>query len=130
MIPSFKAYEKDYVHVVNISECDLPCQPMSSTIVNVEFCNQHHEFLSNIRQFFKPMKLPSILNYYPSKFFKYIPMFNGESHISVEKHNQAFKCFTDNYEVIHEDLVLRTFCKFLYGNAKLWFKHLEVESMG
>ena len=56
-------------------------------------------------------------------------MFNGENHISAENYIQDFECLIDNFEAIHEDIGLRTFCKTLYGDARMWFKHLEVESI-
>ena len=46
----------------------------------------------------------------------------------------TWKLFTilliDNFEMVHEDVVLRLFSKSLVGDAALWFKNLEYGSIG
>jgi hypothetical protein len=56
-------------------------------------------------------------------------MFNGEDHILVENHMETFECFTDNFEIIHEDVFMRTLCKYLYGDVGFWFRNLKVDSI-
>jgi hypothetical protein len=43
---------------------------------------------------------------------------------------EAFECFTDNFEIIHEDVFVRTFSQYLHGNARLWFRNLKADSIG
>ena len=42
----------------------------------------------------------------------------------------AFENFIDNFEMVHEDVVLSLFSKYLVGDASLWFKNIEVGSIG
>ena len=70
---------------------------------------------------FKPLKLPSTLHPYPPKFLEYMPLFVGEDHIIVEKHLGAFHNVIENLEIIHEDVVMRLFSKYLVGDVALWF---------
>jgi hypothetical protein len=79
---------------------------------------------------FKPLKLPSTLHPYPPKFLEYLPLFIGEDHITAEKHLRDFQNFIDNLEIMHEDVVMRLFSKSLVGDVALWFKNLEVGSIG
>lgn len=76
------------------------------------------------------MRLPYHLNPYPLDFFEYLPQFSGEDHVSAEKHLGAFENFIDNFEMVHEDVVLRLFSKSLVGDAALWFKNIEAGSIG
>jgi hypothetical protein len=75
---------------------------------------------------FKPLKLPSTLHPYPPKFLEYMPLFVGEDHIIVEKHLGAFHNVIENLEIIHEDVVMRLFSKYLVRDVALWFKNVEV----
>jgi hypothetical protein len=79
---------------------------------------------------FKPLKLPAHLHPYPPYFVEYLPHFTGESHVSAEKHLEAFENFIDNLEIVHEDIVMRLFSKSLTGEAALWFRFLEPGSIG
>ena len=76
------------------------------------------------------MRLPYQLNPYPLYLCEYIPWFSGEDHVLAEKHLEAFHNFIDNFEIVHEDVVLRLFSKSLVGDVALWFKHLEAGSIG
>jgi len=96
----------------------------------VDLCVQPTEVQSKIREFFKPLKLPIVLNAYPSKFFEYFSMFNGNDHVTVKKHMEAFEKFIDDFEIVSEDVVILFFCKSLVRYAVLWFKKLEVGSIG
>ena len=75
------------------------------------------------------MKLPVILHAYPPNFIDYHPMFNGEYHVAAEKHLEYFEIVIDNFQIMHEDLVMRVFCKSLFGDASFWFRNLEVDSI-
>jgi hypothetical protein len=46
------------------------------------------------------------------------------------KHLTTFENFVDNFEIIHEDVVMRIFCKSLFGDVALWFRNMEVFSIG
>jgi hypothetical protein len=82
------------------------------------------------KKMFKTLKLPSTLHPYPPKFLEYIPLFVGEYHIVDENHFGAFHNFIDNLEIMHEDVFMRLFTKYLVGHVALWFKNLEVASIG
>ena len=43
---------------------------------------------------------------------------------------EAFHNFIDNFEMVHEDVVLRLFSKSLVRDAALWFKNMEDGSIG
>ena len=77
-----------------------------------------------------PLRLPSILHPYPPNFFEYLPMFNGKDYVAVEKHLEAFENFIHIFDIVHEDVVMRIFCKSLFGDVALWFNNLEVGSIG
>ena len=42
----------------------------------------------------------------------------------------AFQDFIDNLEILHEDIIMRLFSKSLIGDVALWFKNMEVASIG
>ena len=67
-------------------------------------------FLSNIRNRYRPLHLPLILHDFPTKHYKYLPKFDGESKdLTAEKHLQAFEHFLDLFEVEHDDVCMRAF---------------------
>ena len=78
---------------------------------------------------FKPLKLSYYLNSYPLDFFEYLPWFTGEDHVTADKHLGAFENFVDNFEILHEDVVMRLFLKSLVGDAAFWFRNLEAHSI-
>jgi hypothetical protein len=82
------------------------------------------------KKMFKPLKLSSTLHPYPPKFLEYLPLFVGEDHIIAENHLGAFQNVIENLEIMHEDVVMRLFSKYLVGDVALWFKNLEVGSIG
>jgi hypothetical protein len=131
-------------HCIQISlKTDQPCshendefESKSSQIsllspIPPKTCFRPIEFQSKIRQrVFKPLKLPAHLHPYPPHFVEYLPHFTGESHVSAEKHLEAFGNFIDNLEIVHEDIVMRLFSKSLTREAALWFRLLEPGSIG
>ena len=59
---------------------------------------------------YKPLQLPPILHDIPTKHYKYLLKFDGESKdFSAEKNLQAFEHFSDLYEVEHDDVCMRVF---------------------
>jgi hypothetical protein len=79
---------------------------------------------------FKPLRIPSYLHPYPLDFFKYLPRFSGEDHLTAERHLGAFESFVDQFEIVHEDVTMRLFSKYLFGDVVVWFKGLGVDSIG
>jgi hypothetical protein len=53
-------------------------------------------------------------------------MFDGES-LTAKKYIQAFEHFTDIFEIEHVDIYMRTFSQSFQGDAKEWFRHLQLE---
>jgi hypothetical protein len=106
--------------------------------MSVETCNQSVEphfhptnVQSRIREkICKPLKLSSTLHLYPPNFLEYLPLFVGEDHITTKKHLRDFQNFIDNLEIMHEDVVMRLFSKYLVGDTAFWFKNMEVGSIG
>ena len=78
---------------------------------------------------FGSLRLPPALNAYPLDFFDYLPIFHGEDYVAADKHMEAFKNFIDDFEIIHEDVVMRLFCKSLVRDVAFWFKNLEADSI-
>ena len=101
-----------------------PChQPVNSNVQTTTFQTKI------INKSFKPLRLPYHLNPYPPNFFEYLPWFSGEDNVSAEKHLECFHNFNDNFEIVHEDVVLRLFSKYLVGDVALWCKNIEAISI-
>ena len=75
------------------------------------------------------MKLTYYLNSYPLDFFEYLPWFTGDDHVTAEKHLGAFENFVDNFEILHEYVVMRLFSKSLARDDAFWFRNLEAHSI-
>jgi len=43
---------------------------------------------------------------------------------------EDFENFIDDFEIMHEDVIMRLFCKALVTDVAFWFKNLEVDSIG
>ena len=108
--------EADYYgHVIENKANLLP------STITAETCEQlvkPHFQLMNFRprliqKMFKSLRLPSLLHPYPSYFVEYLPHFTGKDHITVEKHLESFHNFIDNFEIMHEDVVMRLFFEIL-----------------
>jgi hypothetical protein len=99
-------------------QCDKPhIQPIS--------------FQTRIRdRLFKPLKLPYHLHHYPLDFFKYLPHFSREDHVTTERHVEAFENFVGQFEIAHDDVAMRLFSNALFGDATVWFKCLGDDSIG
>jgi hypothetical protein len=141
-ISSCETIEKNEVHISIPPEVDSSCKPenredeIPSEIPVVSFHQPIEpvhptEVQSRIRrEIFGSLRLPPTLNAYPLEFFEYLPIFNGEDYVAAEKHMKAFEKFIDDFEVMHEDVVMRLFCKYLVRDVAFWFKNLEVGSIG
>ena len=124
-IPSFEIHVKHDIHIPISLEPDYSghlvenkVDPLPSTITIktcahlVETHFQLTDFQSRLRQkMFKPLRMPSLLHPYPSYFVEYLPHFTGKYHITTEKHLGSFHNFIDNFEIMHEDVVMRLFSK-------------------
>jgi hypothetical protein len=75
------------------------------------------------------LKFPFVLHGYPPNFLEYLPKFNGEDFVTTEKHMESFERFTDLFEIIYDDVFMRTFFQYLQGDARIWLKHLEADSL-
>jgi hypothetical protein len=102
-----------------------PSQPLA------ESHDQPTAFQVKIRnRLFKPLRLPYLLNPYPNDFFEYLPRFSREGHVTAEKHMEAFETLIDQFEIVHEDVVMRMFSHSLSGDVAVWFRCLETGSIG
>jgi hypothetical protein len=79
---------------------------------------------------YTPLKLPQTLHDFPSNYYDFLHVFDGESSIiSVEKKIQGFEHFIDLFEIDHDDVCMRVFSQFLKGDTKHWFKHLHPKTI-
>jgi hypothetical protein len=108
-------YKVDTPFEVLVESCNQP----------IDLCVPPSEVQLTIKEIFKPLKLPSILNAYPPIFFDYLHVFKGDDHIAADKHMEDFEDFVDNFEIMHEDVILRLFSKSLVGDVSLWFRNLK-----
>jgi hypothetical protein len=141
---------KSEICIASPLEIDHPCSPeevenssQSSqislpSVIPVEPCHQlvnpHDQptaFQIKIRnKLFKPLRLPHDLHPYPRYSFEYLPRFSGEDHITAERHLEAFESFVDQFEIVHDDVAMRLFSQSLSGDVVVWFRCLEVGSIG
>ena len=79
---------------------------------------------------YKPLRIPPILQDFPTRYYKYLPKFDGDSkNLIAEKHVQTFEHFSDLFEIEHDDVYMQDFTLSLQGDAKIWFKHLQPKSI-
>jgi hypothetical protein len=136
LIPSFEPTSNNVGHIRTSPDHDQSCKPVNNKSdsplieIIVSPCNQLTKIQSRIKKYYKPLKLALILHAYPPNFIDYLPMFNGEDHVAAEKHLEYFENFIDNFQIMHEDVVMRIFCKYLFGDETLWFRNLEACSIG
>jgi hypothetical protein len=43
---------------------------------------------------------------------------------------EAFENFLDQFEIIHDDVIMRLFSKTLFKDVAIWFKDLRADSIG
>ena len=85
-----------------------PCEPHETTTNNTSI--PHSSVSSNIPNRYRPLHLPLILHDFPTKHYKYLPNFDGESkNLTSEKRLQAFEHFLDLFEVEHNDVCMTDF---------------------
>jgi hypothetical protein len=131
----------EFDHPCNLEEVETDSKPSlisSPSVVTVEPCHQlvkphihPTSFQTRIRdKMFKPLRLPYHLHPYPLDFLEYLPRFSGEDHVTAERHLEAFENFVDQFEIVHDDVTMRLFSKYLFGDVVVWFKGLRVDSIG
>jgi len=59
---------------------------------------------------------------------KYLPQFHGGKTHSTEDNMSAFRDFTDDEFVEHNDVFMRLFVQTLGGDVRKWFIELHVAS--
>jgi hypothetical protein len=79
---------------------------------------------------FKPLRLPYLLHPYPLDCYEYLPRFSGENQVSAERHLGSFEDFVDRFQIVHEDVIMRLFSKYLIRDVVVWFKGLRADSIG
>ena len=107
--PSFEPHDIKY----------HPCEPHETIVDNTSI--PHTYVSSNVPNWYRPLHLPLILHDFPTKHYKYLPKFDGESkNPTANKHLQAFEHFLDLFEVEHDDVCMRFFpnlCKEMLRNG-------------
>ena len=73
---------------------DHPCEPYETKVDNTLVT--HRPVSSDIPNQYKPLHLSHVLHDFPTKHYKYLPKFDGESNILTAKKNlQSFEHFLD-----------------------------------
>jgi hypothetical protein len=78
---------------------------------------------------FEPLKFPFLLHPYLIDYFEYLPWFSGEDHITTENHLGSFDNFVDQLKIVHDDVIMRLFSKYLFRDVAIWFKGLRDNSI-
>jgi hypothetical protein len=131
----------DFDQPCNLTEVETDSKPnqiSSPFSITAEPChhlvNPHDyptAFQTKIRmKMFKPLRLPYLLHPYPLDFLEYLPQFSGEDHVTMRGIWGSFENFVDQFEIIHDDVIMRLFSKNLFRDVAVWFKSLRVDSIG
>ena len=84
------------------------CEPHDTSVDTIS--SSHSPVSSKIPNQYRPLHLPHVLHDFPTKHYKYIPRFDGESdNLTAEKHLQDFDHFIDLLEIEHDDVCMRVF---------------------
>jgi len=78
---------------------------------------------------YKPLNLPPALHAFPNNYHKYLPRFDGENGITVQKHIQGFENYLELFEIDKDDVIIRHFSISLQSRVKSWFKNLPIASI-
>ena len=127
-------------HPCNLEEVELVSKPIHiaapfSLIADPSYqtINPHVQptaFQVKIRNsMFKTLRFPCHLNSYPFDFSKYLPQFFGYDHVIVKRQLQAFEKFLDQFEIVHDDVIMRIFSRNLFRDVAAWFKSLRDDSI-
>jgi hypothetical protein len=108
-------------HVVTFE----PCHYLVKTHIQLTI------FQAKIRdKIFKPLRLPYHLHPYPLDFIEYLPHFFGEDHVTTKRHLEAFENFIDQFEIVHDDVIMRLLFKYLIREVVVCFTCLGAGSIG
>jgi len=107
-----------------------PCEVSSAKIYSSQSqqCNKRS---FNIDRY-KPINFSGICGYpnaLPPKIRFFLPKFNGIKDESAERHLQQFMNVIDDFEIDHEDVVMRLFVQSLDEDARDWFSYLPAHSV-
>jgi hypothetical protein len=130
-----------YDQPCDLEEIEIDSKPIqSSTLITItsETCQQiviYHDqpttFQIKIRMtMFKPLKMPSHLHPYPRDYYEYLHWFSRENQASSQRHLEPFLDFVDHFQIVHEDVIMRYFSKYLIRDVALWCKGLRANSIG
>jgi hypothetical protein len=82
---------------------------------------------------FDPLSFVAFLDYphdlLARKYLKCLPLFAGRLGESIEDHLVSFSKLLDDFQVEHEDVVMRMFVSTLEGEARTWYKSLPDASI-
>jgi hypothetical protein len=130
----------EYDHTCDLEEIETDSKPSQVSLSSMtikpsyQLVNPHDSptvFLNRIRmKMFKPLRLPYLLHPYPLDFLKYLPRFSKEDHVIAERHLGSFENFFDQFELVHDDAIMRLFSKTLFRDAAIWFNNLRADSIG
>ena len=131
VVDSLPFYIPEADHIPLSESYDVYNQSCKPHEVNTDVTSSEHNPMSTSSQErYKPLKLPPILHEFPPKYYKYLPVFDGEvESLTAERHLHAFEHFVDLFEVEHDDVCMRAFAQSLRGDVKQWFRHLLPESI-
>jgi hypothetical protein len=129
---SFERFLDQKVQIPTLPENSHSCTSVGNEInmpipsVSNIPCDQPAKIHPKDLNRYKPLKLPLVLHDIPPKIFKYIPLFNGEDDVTVERHMASFEHFTDCLDIQYEDVFMRLFTLSLVGEVKRWFRDLPL----
>jgi hypothetical protein len=79
---------------------------------------------------YSPLILPQPMNSLPvGDYLKYMPKFTGEEDITAKEHLAAFYSYENNLNIENEDVWMRVCLQSLDGEARKWFKGLNLGSI-
>ena len=79
---------------------------------------------------YAPLIFPQPMNSLPpGDYLKYMPKFTGEEDITAEEHRVAFYSYAHNQNIENEDVWMRFFVQFFFGEARKWFRGLALGSI-
>jgi hypothetical protein len=71
---------------------------------------------------YAPLVLPVGSHALPTTYYmKYLPRYNEEGYVTVEKHMVSFYSFVENLNIDNVDVWMRLFVQILDGEVRKWF---------
>jgi len=79
---------------------------------------------------YAPLVLPHPMNaLLVGYYLKYMPKFTREEEITAEEHLATFYSYAEKFNIENEDVWMRGFVHSLDGEARKWFRGLNLESI-